>query len=337
MKNTVIAREVDELIGSLGQLQHGIVTGKQLRRRGVTAKQVLHRVGSRLQRLKTDIYRLRDHPWTWEAQLQAALFDAGPGAVVSHRSAAQLHGFWRYRHRGAVEVTGREQHDHRVTLARLHRSALVPPSHRTVVAGFPVTTVARTCFDLCGDPEPGLRRGPEGRQAHAVIMRQVLNDALGRRDLTVTQLAFVLATIGKRGRPGSALMRELLDGLPDDYIPLASDGESLVMELIDAFGIDQPERQVPMSDAEGWIGTVDFFWRVPMLVLEVDGRWHDGPIDQTHDRERDERLRALGLVVWRWRFRDLVREPSRHARQLRAFLAPIGAEEHQHSFTPRAG
>ena len=129
----------------------------------MTQKQLRHRLqAGRITRLKVDIFRLRDHPWTWEAQLQAGLFDVGPTGLLSHRTAAQLHGCWRYRSQNAVEAIGKEQHDHRVTLARLHRSADVPGSHRTVVRGFPVTTIARTCFDLFGDPDPGLRHTTEG-------------------------------------------------------------------------------------------------------------------------------------------------------------------------------
>jgi hypothetical protein len=294
----------------------------------VTQKQLRHRLESgRITRLKVDIFRLRDHPWTWEAQLQAALFDVGPGAVLSHRTAAQLHEFWRYRNQNAVEITGKEQHDHRVTLARLHRTADMPAVHRTVVRGFPVTTVARTCFDLFGDPDPGLRRTTEGRELHSTVMMRVLNDALARRGLTVGQLAAVVATVGKRGRPGSALTRQFLDELGPRYVPTESDGESLVMEFVEALGIEPPERQVLLSDEQGWIGTVDFLWRRPGVVLEMDGRWHDGPLDQDEDAERDRRIEALDLKVWRVRYRDVVADPGKFTRQLRVVVAAIGATE----------
>ncbi|HEX2382118.1 MAG TPA: DUF559 domain-containing protein [Acidimicrobiales bacterium] len=326
------AREVEEVIALLGAGQHGVFTGAQARRRGVTQKQLRHRLqAGRIARLKVDIFRVRDHPWTWEAQLQAGLFDVGPGAVLSHRTAGQLHGCWRYRSQNAVEVTGKEQHDHRVTLARLHRSADVPVAHRTVVCGFPVTTIARTCFDLFGDPDPGLRHTTEGRELHATLMKRVLNDALARRGLTLGQLAVIVATIGKRGRPGSALTRGLLDELGPDYVPPESDGESLVMELIDGMGIAEPERQVLLSDEHGWIGTVDFLWRRAAFVLELDGQWHDGPLDQTADAERDRRIEALGLRVLRVRYRDVVANPGTFTRQLRVAVARIGATAHQHS------
>ncbi len=309
--------DVDAILSELGARQHGVFHADQAGRRGVSYDALKHRrrIG-RIIRLKRGIYRLRDHPWTWEAQMQAGLVDAGPGAVISHRSAAQLHEFWRYRSHCAVEVSGPDHHDHMVTLARFHRSALIPANHRTVKAGFPVTTVARTCFDLIGDPDPAFRRSVEGRGVHALHMTRVLNDALGRRGLLLGQLAAVRASIGKRGRPGSALTGELLLKLGPKYTPTDSEGESLVMELIDEWTLPSPDRQVSMSDDEGWIGTVDFVWPNIRLVLEIDGNWHDGPCDQEADAARDARVRRLGYEVWRWPYRDLVVAAPRLIRDL---------------------
>jgi very-short-patch-repair endonuclease len=271
--------------------------------------------------LKRDLFRLRDHPWTWEAHLQAALFDAGPDAIVSHRSAARLREFWRYRRDTAIEVSAPWVHDHLVTLGRLHRSTALPRTHREVVAGFPVTSVARTCFDLIGDPDATLRRSVVGQEIHAKRMARVVNDALARRGMTMAQFAAVRATIGGRGRSGSALARRLLLKLGPDYVPTQSEGESLVTEVIDALGILEPERQVPMSDRFGWIMNVDFVWRAHRLVLEVDSTWHDGPLDRKMDREQQRRLEAAGWEVWRWPYKRLVLNTPRFGSQLFERLA----------------
>jgi very-short-patch-repair endonuclease len=310
------SRDVNGLLAALGGRQHGVFLGQQALSRGVTPKALQHRVSiGWILRLKQSIYRLRDHPWTWEAQLQAALFDAGPGAVVSHRSAARLHTLWRYRSTDAIEVTAKELHDHCVTLGRLHRSAYLPPTHRTVVAGFPVTTVARTCFDLFGDSDPQLR-GPVGRDIHAKRMRSVLNDALGRHGLTLAQLTAVRVGLAKRGRPGSALARNLTADLGPLYVPTQSDGESLLVGLIEEWGLERPERQVPMSDERGWIGNLDFFWPPQRVNAEVDGSWHDGPLDKVADKERDDRLEAIGINVARVRYDRLLVEPNRFMTRL---------------------
>jgi very-short-patch-repair endonuclease len=189
-----------------------------------------------------------------------------------------------------------------------------------VKSGFPITTVARTCFDLIGDPDPGLRHSPDGRGLHAVQMGRVLNDALARRGLTLGQLAVVQATVAKRGRPGSALARELLTTFGPKYTPTQSDGESFVAQLIEELSLPEPARQVPMSDEQGWIGTVDFVWPTALLILEIDGVWHDGPLDQEQDAIRDDRLRELGYDIWRWRYQELLLSTARFMRQLRLRL-----------------
>jgi very-short-patch-repair endonuclease len=147
-------------------------------------------------------------------------------------------------------------------------------------------------------------------------MARVINDALARRGMTLAQLAATRATIGGRGRSGSALVRQLLVKLGADYVPTQSEGESLAMEIIEALELAEPERQVPMSDHRGWIMNVDFLWRTAGLVLEVDSTWHDGPLDRRMDREQRQRLEAAGWEVWRWPYRRLVVNAPRFGQQL---------------------
>ncbi|MGH9137029.1 MAG: AbiEi antitoxin N-terminal domain-containing protein [Acidimicrobiales bacterium] len=315
------AQRISEIISEIACAQHGVFVTRQLVERGVSKKALRHRVRTGWAvRLKHDIYRLRDHPWTWEGQLQALLFDAGPDAVVSHRSAARLHGFWRYAASTVLDVTVPEIHDHLVTLGRIHRSSRMPAEHRTLVAGFPVMTIARTCFDLMGDPDPGLRRSSEGREVHARNMRRVVNDALRHRSMTLGALVAVRMHLGKRGRPGSALCREIVAELGPDYVPTDSEGEDLFVEMVDAFDLPQPKRQVHLSGQRGWLGRVDFLYSELRLVVEVDGGTHQGPLDRRQDRASEVELRAEGYDVWRIPYEELRDHPERVARELRRRL-----------------
>jgi hypothetical protein len=158
-------------------------------------------------RIKRGIYQVRGHPVTWESRLQAALFDAGPDAVVARRSAARLHGVWHYRHGDAIEVVRPRGGHHPAALGRLRETTRLPAAHVTRLAGFPATTLARTCFDLAGDPDPGLRGKPWRDEAHERQIARVFNDALGRRGLTMVHEVAVLAAIGGRGRPEAELTR----------------------------------------------------------------------------------------------------------------------------------
>jgi predicted transcriptional regulator of viral defense system len=83
----------------------------------------------------------------------------GPGAVLSHRSAAQL---WELRqsNSGLVDVTVPSQNGRiRRDGVRVHRSGRISPEEVTERSGIPVTTVARTLLDLADVLAPqALRR-----------------------------------------------------------------------------------------------------------------------------------------------------------------------------------
>lgn len=278
-------------------------------------------------RMGRGLYRLRDHPWTWESRLQAALLAAGPGAVVSRRSAGRLHGLWAYRNTDVVEVTRREPGDHEICVGTLHRSSWLPPQHVTMRFGFPVTSLARTIFDLAGDPDPPLRRSVVGRELHAKAIARVFNDALRRHGLQLLQETAVLAALATQGRAGTVLIRELIKEFAHEYKPTESDGESLFVELLAGSTIDEvPRRQIIVNDEQGFVGTLDFFFERAVLNVEIDGLTHKGPLDRKRDRERDKRLHAVGIEVLRIDYWDLLLQSNREMRKVLRRLAPRSAE-----------
>jgi very-short-patch-repair endonuclease len=156
-------------------------------------------------------------------------------------------------------------------------------------------------------------------------MKQLYNDCLGRRGMSFTMGVAVLSVLARRGRSGTRLVRTLLKHYGPRHVPTRSDVETLFLELTRAHDLPDPERQAVITGAEGFVGTVDFAWRDPRVVVEVDSSWHDGPVDRDEDAERDRHLLAAGYDVRRYRFGDIAFEPERVARELGAALAPIGA------------
>jgi len=156
-------------------------------------------------------------------------------------------------------------------------------------------------------------------------MERVANDALARRGLTFVQEAAVLVALARRGRNGTRLVRSLLLKFGPSYVPTFSDAESLFVELLERFAVDAPERQVAIAGARGFIGTVDFLWPRQRLVVEIDSRWHDGPLDRADDAERDDALRAAGFDVLRIRYGELVRDGAAVMRTLKEKLAAADA------------
>lgn len=304
----------EAVVAAIGASNDGIVTTAAQEAAGVplSMTESLRRRGV-LVKLGRGVDRLRDHPLTWRARCRATLELAGDGAALALGSSARLHGFYSYRHVEQVDVVVVRGRDQRTPLGRITQTRWLPRDHVTLVEGLPSTTVARTFFDLCGHP-PG--RLKVDHPAHERAMTRVYNDALARRGLTFTQEAAVLLVLAKRGRAGTQLVRQLLTKYGPKYKPTHSDTETLFLLVLEAYNLPEPEKQVAMVDDGGFIGIVDFTWRNSRVIAEVDSSWHDGPLDEEVDDERDRRLRALGYDVHRYRYGDIVTRPGRIARKL---------------------
>jgi hypothetical protein len=137
---------LDERIAELAEGQHGVVARRQLLALGVgeEAIEVRLRVG-RLHRLHRGVYSVGYRVVSREARWMAAVLFAGPGAVLSHRSAAALWGMREPSSR-AIEVTTPRKSRSRGSIQR--HFAVLPADEVTERRGIPVTTVPRTLFDL---------------------------------------------------------------------------------------------------------------------------------------------------------------------------------------------
>ncbi len=149
---------------------------------GLTGAAVRHRARTaRLHRVHRGVYSLVPPKLlTREGRYLAAVLACGPGAVLSHRSAAALHGLRDWGHT-MIEVTvpGRSNRHHDGIL--VHRSTTLTDKDVTVENRIPCTTVARTQLDLA---EVVTRRQLERAFDQAEVMEvfdvRALNDQIER-------------------------------------------------------------------------------------------------------------------------------------------------------------
>jgi very-short-patch-repair endonuclease len=309
---------VTQWLAGFAARHHGIVDGHAAADAGISRYALDHRVGrGELVRLAPGVFRMRDHPDTWEARAWAALIEAGPGAVLGFRSAARLHKLWRHREATQIEVVKKRGSSHKAALGRLIEASLLDPDNVIEIAGFPCTSLARTIFDLLGDPDHRPLRSPTAKQWHEDQMMAVVNDAMRYHGLTVLVELALLASIGRRGRPGTALVRKIFKSLGAGYVPDESQVESVFSALLRRADLPPHVKQFKVVDADGLIGFVDFAWPQLMLLVEIDSRLHHGPLDRRADARRDRRLRALGYEVIRIEWVDLVTTPDAVLRRLR--------------------
>src|SRR5215217_3781395 len=122
---------VDWLIVAIAREQHGVIALWQLLSIGLSASAVRERVAAgKLHRIHQGVYAVGRPDVTIKGRWTAAVLACGDGALLSHQSAATLHGLLRARS-GRIHVTV----PRRTTVARagirVHRSTCLVPEDRT--------------------------------------------------------------------------------------------------------------------------------------------------------------------------------------------------------------
>jgi hypothetical protein len=280
----------ERAIAALAGRQRGLVTRDQLYELGLTRDAIDNRVKSaRLHALHRGVYLVGHAVPVEDARELGAVLACGPGAVVSHRSAA---GLWRLlpEPTGDPDVTVPGRDCRRERGIRVHLVAALDRRDVRTVRGIPVTTPARTLLDL----------------AAVVTTRELeraVADAQTRRLVRRSDLLALLARVGSR--PGVPALRSLLDSEIAPALP-RSEAEERFLALIGRAELPTPEVNVRIGGHE-----VDFLWRHQGLVVEVDGfRFHSSRAAFERDRLRDAQLGAAGLRVLRVTWRQIVDRPE---------------------------
>jgi very-short-patch-repair endonuclease len=155
----LVSDSPDAVIALVAARQHGVVSLTQLRDAGIHRSGVQRRLhAGRLHRIYRGVYAVGHAGLSSEARWLAAVLACGPGAALSHRSAAELWGMLEISP-GPVHVTvpepgGRKQRED----IRVHRSPSLLKAVTTRRKAIAVTTPARTLSDLRSTISPGLLR-----------------------------------------------------------------------------------------------------------------------------------------------------------------------------------
>ena len=188
-------------VGELARRQWGVVTREQLIERGMGTRGISDWVrDGRLLRLHRGIYAYGHDRLRIEGRWLGAVLACGPGAVLSHRSAALL---WEIRQSssGLVDVTVPSQNGRRERAGiRIHRSARLAAEEVTAQRGIPVTTwrapcsISRTCSTLraCGGPSRRPSTGAASTSPPSLPSFRTTRAAAARR------------SCGRPNRPGTA-------------------------------------------------------------------------------------------------------------------------------------
>lgn len=301
-------RFLDHTLAELADAQHAVFGLDQLRELGLSDDAVRKRAKTgRLHRIHHTVYSLVPKALLKrEGLYMAAVLACGPGAALSHRSAARLHGLRDYGYtRIEVTVPKRSPRSHEGIL--VHRSTTLTAADVTLVNNIPVTTVARTLLDL-GELITGrqLERAFDQADQLEALDGRALDDQLARNPT----------------RPGAKAVRRVLETHYIGSTPTENDFEEAFLALTRSLGLPDPRTQFHIDPGDGGpLIRADFAWPEKRIVVETDGHKTHGTRQAFEsDRRRDQRLTAAGWTVIRTTWRQLKHRPHELQRTLLKLL-----------------
>ena len=298
----------DRLWAQLAETQAGLLSHRQLRELGVSRGEIRNhiRVGRWAVR-STEVVSTTTGPLSPEQALWLGVLHGGPTAMVGALSAAGVRGLKRW---------DREE----ITVLVNNPMSFAP------LPGYRFFRTRRPYKVLLGAGDlPACRLEPAVLMfaAHEPHLRTALGavTATVQQRLTTTQALEVwldrLAPL-RRSRELRALLVDVSGGAH-------SMAEVDLRRACRTYGVQAPRSQRTRTDRRGRTRYTDAEWLLPdgrVLVLEVDGAFHDDVMQASEDRVRNRRLTSARRIVPQCSAFELRHEPWEVIQDLVALGVP---------------
>ena len=290
--------------------QGGVVTREQLLDLEISPSAIDRRARSfewdRIHRSIYEIMTMQDV----KSRLRAVVVIL-PTAVVSHESAAEVHGFELDElERGLVTVSVISETTHLYRGTTVHRNSDLLPHHIHTIDGLPVTSQIRTVFDL--SYKLGKRRTIDLLDQQRVLKR-----------ISMTEIRAMTLDLARQGKPGSTIFKEYGESMnwSDDKSPL----HRMATDLIRDSELPRPEEEYSIP-WEPW-RRFDLAYPDARLAIELDGyRYHSTQARFQADRSRDREAHRNGWFVLRFTWDDIANRPEEVKQHIRDHLAKAGSD-----------
>jgi very-short-patch-repair endonuclease len=297
----MIKAEVEGLVRAAES--RGLVTGKEARAFLKPAQLRTRLETGAWVRVFPSVYRVVGAPANWRQSVEALMLWAHAKDVLSHRTAAVLHGFKQFQE-GPLELTS-IQATRPPKGVQLYRVSALLKADRTTVDELNVTSVDRTLVDLAAITDIS-------------TLRTTMDQALREKKTTLEKLEKVAAR--SPHRVGVIEFRQLVDEFNGAGGPSESELERLALELIEEGGLPRPKIQWTVI-AGRKRRRLDLIFEKYGIVIEVDGyASHSGVEAFEDDRERNNSLLLLNLRVLHWTWRAIHERREELLSQLFAIL-----------------
>jgi len=297
-------RELPPSLRYLAQRQSGVITRSQALRAGLTTDMIKFRVRSdRWRQIHPGVYATFTGVPNRGVRLWAAVLSAGPGAVLSHQTAAELQGLADKRDDSIHVTVPRDRHVIPAGGIRLHRSGRAveamqghtyPPRTKVEETVLDLTQVAKTFDDVCG-------------WVTRAIARDLTDDSRLREAMS--------------NRPRLRWRADL-----HELIIAAAGGDHSVLEfryhrdVERAHGLPEPSRQVSFATPGGRRGRRDRVYEEYGVVVELDGRLAHPEENRWQDKTRDNAAAAAGKQSLRYGWEQVRWEPCATAAEVARVL-----------------
>ena len=262
--------------------QFGAVSYRQALGVGLTERQVRGLVArGAWTRRSRGLFTIAGSPSTpQQATMVAYLAVSAAGGVVSHLSAAALHGFAAHPARPHVTVPPGTRSA--LGLAHVHRSE-VPLIDRAHRGPFTTTSASRTLVDCAAVLD-------------LAALSDLVDEALCRKLATSDSIEAAAHRSGP-ARRGSRLVRQAARVWSPQVTP-GSPAELRALRLLTELGVDGLVAQHDVFDEDGgFVARLDLAAPSRRLGFEYDGARFHGPRQWARDEARYARLRTLGWTV----------------------------------------
>ena len=300
---------IPQTLRGLAGDQAGVVTRQQALEAGMSDGAIVARIRfGRWQRVHLGVYATFTGPVTRDAQLWAAVLAAGPGAQLSHQTAAEIN-----------RLTDRPSPFIHVTI----------PAHRRV------TSPQGVIIHLSSNVTFGWRFA-RGITPHTFAEETVIDLVHAATDLNDV-IAWVTGGFGK-GKVSEGRLKEVAAarkrlrwrGDLDEIIVAGAGGAHSVIEyrydhdVEQAHGLPKAAKQVKYTKPDGSRGYRDRYYQKYKLIVELDGKQYHPLEHRGRDQDRDNDAVATVGSTLRYGWVDVTRKRCESARQVHAALTRSG-------------
>jgi predicted transcriptional regulator of viral defense system len=290
-----MSNDIPDGIAELALRQAGSISRQQLLDAGLNPQLIIRRIErNRWQQLYRGVYATFTGPPPRETWLWAAVLRAGNGAVLSHQTAAELHGL--------------------IDAPAESIFVTVPSTRRITTPGIVIRMSGRIAEATQPNREPPRTTLEETVLDLAQLARSFddacgwITRACGRRLTTEEKLRAALAS-----RKKMRWRTEL-----DDVLAAAGDGIHSVLEyryvrdVERAHGLPRSRHQVRVV-IDGKTVYRDAYYEEYQVAVELDGRLAHPDDERWRDSQRDNKARAQGVQTCRYGWRDVYGNPCETA------------------------